>query len=260
MNWKEFKQRINSLFFGGYEDKIEELEFLINSLATSLKACETNYKNKIDSSGIIIVSLTKQLAETQDLIDQGWDNPHGFKIYTGGDFKTIITDSYKTLNIPPNTFITPNDRRIKAEVSKHGLRKESVLATSKAVLKHLKSRIKYVYDHQNSFSPDKIEYFQTASMTWQLRRGDCEDMAILFQTFMHVCDYKKECVVCVDKKSQVVWFNGEVIGHAWNKVFLNNEWVDIDVNAAIFDKESEVIYPSIENVSYFFNYYGNYRV
>ena len=251
----EIKKGIYSFLFKDFDAEIDGLNFLNNSLATSLRSSEES----INSYAITILDLTKQLEETKSLVDNGWDNPHGFKNYTGGDFKTIITNSYKTLNVPPNTFITGHDRRIKAEVSKYGLRKESVLDTSKAILKHLKSRISYVYDHQNSFSPDKIEYFQTASMTWQLRRGDCEDMAILFQTFMHVCGYKKECVVCVDKKKQVVWFDGEPIGHAWNKIFNFGVWVDVDLNAAIFNQETKVFYPSIKTVSYFFNYYGVYK-
>ena len=165
----------------------------------------------------------------------------------------------KTLNIPPNTFITPNDSKIKAEVSKYSLRKDSLESTANAVKTHLKNRISYVYDHQNSFSPDKIENFQSASMTWQLKKGDCEDMAILFQTFMHVCGYGKECFVVVDKKGLTKWFNGNYIGHAWNKVFLNFDWYDFDVNAAIFNRETEVSYPVMERTSYFFNFWGVFK-
>ena len=88
MRWDDVKKRLHDFIYGDYKNQIKELEFLNNTLSTTLKS----FEDRINSYAIAILDLTKQLEETKELVDTGWYNPFSFKNYTRGDFKTIITD------------------------------------------------------------------------------------------------------------------------------------------------------------------------
>ena len=180
-------------------------------------------------------------------LSTGWNNPYGWFNYTG-NFETI-----SGLSIPANTTITPNDRELKSIISIRKLKGTTIEETADNIEYFINCTIKYIYDFKNTWHPNFIEFFQPAAFTYASKLGDCDDFAILFQTMMHICGYGSESYVDI---STVTWHTDEVIGHAYNRVLIENKWVVYDANAG--SEKVNCTYPNKEDNWFHFNYYGTF--
>lgn len=177
-----------------------------------------------------------------------WQNPYNW---------SNAPNNYETISgvkFPVNSCIAPQDKELQrfAKV----LKRDNIKDTAEAIELFLSQKIKYSYDKDNNFHKGFIEWWQPASMTWALKEGDCDDMALLFQTFMHICGYGKESVCAASLDLKVVWFNKKPVGHAFNYVLIDDIWVVYDANAG--ERKDEVTYPKLEECTFWCNFWGVY--
>ncbi len=236
MSRLDIRIRLHRWFFKDYEDAMDELIKKNAKLFDCLKTENALLKSKI-------VEL-----QPPDI------NPFNWKNYTNKDYKTIIMDGL-VLDVPPNTYITPNDRSIKEQVMKSRLKKDHIIDTAVAIKKWIYKNITYVGEPNSRLHKGAIEYFQPASVTFQFRIGDCDDMVTLFHTMMYICGYGDKTISCVDRGMKTIWWDGRKIGHAFNMVF-DEEWVVFDANAGT--KQDKVKYPIMDDLTYWFNYHNIY--
>jgi transglutaminase-like putative cysteine protease len=236
-------------FFKNRTSKIEELKSRVDEL-------RQNYEYEKNQSASLMSEIVTKNLEIEELketneqlfkeLNQDWDNPHSWPSHT------VTMDTVDGLRIPPNAFIQHNDRKIKESVK--ALKKNNVFDTAKEVEKYVSQRTQYFFDEKNYYHPGYKEFFQTPSMTWHSRMGDCDDQAILFASIMGMLGYKNDVVVCC---GMVTW-NGSDLGHAWPQVFYQGEWHDFDSNA--LQSKAKVDYPYLDGCWYFFNSYNNYKI
>jgi len=225
----------------GERDELRSQRDSFKSKHDELLTFYQNLSHEVKTKLSIIQELQKKL----DSVIK-WDNPYNWKKYTGS-FTTI-----DGLSIPANTFIDDEDADIKRLARNMTL--GSVEEDANKAESYYHRKIAYYYDFKNPWHPDYVEVFQTASFTFRSKKGDCEDMAILFQSHMHNLSYGDKVITCT---GMVEWHNGEEIGHCWNKVLIDDEWVDYDVNAG--SKKKDVVYPELKDCWFWFNKYGNYQ-
>lgn len=224
----------------------------IKSLEKSNKNLQLSLKNHLEIQELLQDDIEELQLEIEELENDGWFNPYGWNNYTGKYY------NLGNHNIPPNGFIIINDKNIVQQAQK--LKGADILETAKNIERWLYSNIIYTSDNANKLYNGQIEVFIPANITLATKRGDCEDYANLFQSMMHILGCGKESVVCIAKnvKHLVKWYTGEYIGHGWNKVLIDGEWVDFDGNAGARNKK-KCEYPKMKNCTYFYNYYGVFQ-
>lgn len=233
-----------------YQDKIKELELLeldYIKIETSLKTLAIKYNDmKLDSDNKDI-----EISKLKQLFNQGWTNPYNWTNYTGK------YSNFGNLGIPPNGMIIINDKNIKQQALR--LKGNDIKTTADNIKNWINKHIYYTRDMDNSLFNGGREYFIPANITYYSRHDDCEGYATLFQSMMHILGYGDKCVVCIAKNinSLVTWVNGEKIGHGWNKVLIDDVWVDYDANAGIY--QDKCIYPALDKCTYWFNYYNVFK-
>jgi len=212
-------------------------------------------KNQVLKLGEEIIRLEKELNSKLNIISSQqeelelatkWDNHYKWKKYMGS-FETI-----SGLRIPPNTFIDANNKDIKKLA--RGMSTGDIRADAIKTETYYNRRTNYYFDHQNSWHPSYIEYFQTASFTFASKKGDCDDFAILFASHMHCLGHGDKVIVCC---GVVTGVDGEEYGHAWNKVLIDGVWTDYDSQAGVHRKN--IVYPKLEDCWFWFNYYDNFQ-
>lgn len=207
------------------------------------------YKQKIFDQGVELALLQKDFNK---LKNDGWLNPFNWPSYNGS------FDDVGSLDVPANGMVIINDRNIRQQALK--LKGRNVKETADNIEKWIHNNIFYTPDWKNIIFNGQVEIFVPSNITFASRQDDCEGYATLFQSMMHICGYKEECITCIAKDVDhlVVWVDGTKIGHGWNKVNINGTWVDYDANAG--PQKSKCVYPSMQDLSYFFNYYGVYKL
>ena len=183
-------------------------------------------------------------------VSDKWTNPYNWILYTG-TFKTINKGSMKA-DVPANCYITPFDRLLRKTALK--LRCTNISDTAKSIEKWIFGYLRYIHDDINDWHPDYIEYFQMASLTYRIRKADCDDYAILFQTLMHILGHGDRCIVCCGK---ITGIDGLEYGHAYNRVYINNEWKVFDSQSGAQNK-LKVTYPNLLDSWFWFNYWNVY--
>lgn len=245
MNTEIIKKTKEWIFQTFYVDKLQEIEKLNHELNVLNNEYKVLNNNNLDLLTEIIV-LNEELEKQNQLFDQGWDNPYGWKTYSGS-FQTITGTK-----VPANSTLTPQDKKLKALALK--LRGKDIRETAVNIEKYLHRYISYVYDQQNDYHPGFVEYFQTASLTWAIKKGDCDDYAILFATLMHILGYGDKVVV---KCGKVIGSDDKPYGHAYNAVLIDNKWEIFDAQAGPSIKP-KVTYKNT-NLYFWFNYWGVYK-
>jgi len=235
---------IHGMFFSGYEEEYQRIRI---KLEEERVLCKEQVERNVELQDEVASSELK-IKSLEELFLDGWVNIYSWRIYDG-NFQTITG-----AKVPPNTFITSNDREIKKAIIKYALKKDNVYDTAKVVQDFIYKYVGYVYDHQNQWHPDYIEFFQTASFTWQVRLGDCDDFAILFNTIMHICGYGDLVVSCC---GLITGSDGNDYGHAFNMVRHEDNWVVFDSQIGERNK-SKITYPTLEECWFFFNSWGSY--
>lgn len=183
-----------------------------------------------------------------------WDNPYGWNKYLGS---YMVINGANSASFSPITTLSINDPDIKTAIARYGLKKDNIKETADAIEAFLNKNLTYVYDQDNNFHKGYIEWWQQASLTWSIREADCDDYAILFQTMMHICGYGDKSVAAASLKDNVIWYNEKPLGHAYNYVLINNEWVVYDANAG--PRKKEVKYPELKDTSFWFNYWNVFQ-
>lgn len=253
------------MFLQGLKDKWNQKDTDITNLKIDVATLELEKTGLEDDKKELTKTLAFVRTDYQDVLEElrkekekntPWLNPYGWKKYLRADYGTILWNGLN-LDVPPNSNITPQSRDIQREISKRMLKKESLLGTAEAVQDWIYRNIKYVGESDSNLHKGALEYFQPASVTFNSETGDCDDMAILFNTMMHICGYGKEVITAVDRKTRTLWWNGQKIGHAYNYVLLDGDWIVFDANAG--PKQREVKYPTMKELSYWFNYWGHYN-
>lgn len=209
-------------------------------------------KELLDNLTLEVSYWIGKYKESERLRNNEWLNPYNW------DVVNIKWNTISGLDIPPNTMITPTDKTIKQVVMK--LKGKDIKESADNVKKWINQNISYCYDEKNDFHPHYIEWYQPASFTFSCRKGDCEDMSILFQTMMHQLGYgdKSVCAVANNAEHLVKWFNGDYFGHCYNLVLIGKEWVVYDANSG--DMQSKCVYPDNKYVAYVFNLWGMYKL
>lgn len=242
ITYEEAKEWIFQTLYPKKVTEIINLNTLNDTLAMEYSTLQKDYRKQ----ELVINALNSKVTEQRQILDQGWNNPYGWNNYNGS-FQTITG-----VQMPANSTITPQDKTLRALASK--LRGQDILESAEKIEKYLHRYVRYVYDHQNNFHPDYVEFFQTASFTWAIRKGDCDDFAILFATLMHILGYGDQVVV---RCGEVTWHNGDVFGHAYNSVLVNGLWKVFDSQAGPTNK-GKVVY-RYDKTYFFFNYYGVFK-
>lgn len=244
-----------------YAKKDRQINELVNQVSSLIdkNAQLENHNNKLITTNINQSEQITHLGEEITNLNQEINSCLLSKsIY---DIKqpsgTEVSDSWFTVDsikLPANTFITPNSRRIKELILKNYLKGKDVKETADKVEKFVYDYITYVQDVENQYHIGMAEEYQSAEYTIQSRIGDCEDKAILFYTIMMMCGYGNEVVVTA---GDVRIDGGAPLGHAYNRVLINNEWVLYD--PTIIEKDELVDYPTRKNEWFLWNYVGIYK-
>ena len=192
------------------------------------------------------MSWIKKIARyiLKDELKSVWTNPFNWPS-CNPEYLTI-----DKLQVPPNTFITINDRDIKKWLIKnkfHTLEFEELIwKLESAIYRYIK------YTKDKSFFDD----WRTASYTFKNKKGDCDNKAILFQTCMHMLGYGDKCIV---KTARCILgdFDG---GHAYNKVLVENNWIIVDpTNPKEFRTDDWKYDLPMKKLGWFFNYWNTYK-
>ena len=233
---------VHSIVYADREEKYEKLQNTNIELSQELFKKEGEVVDlKID-----ITFLKDEIARLKKLFEDGWSNPYNWKNYTGS-FNSITG-----LRIPFNTFLTPQDKELKALVMKQRWHKVTISEAAQRIQEYLYKNVRYVYDHENNWHPNYAEYFQTASFTWQAKQGDCDDFAILFCTLMHILGYGDR-VIC--EAGTVKGATGKLFNHCYNRVLISGQWEVFDAEAGQTRKVKNE-YPEMKDAWFKFNYYG----
>lgn len=178
-----------------------------------------------------------------------WDNPYGWNSYVP-DYETR-----DGLKVPPNIFITPNDKKIKEALIRSNIHKYGYKEIIWKLEEWVYNKVRYKRDLNQK--GEVIEDWRTASEIFVSKADDCDGYAILYQTCMHILGYGKKCVVITNGAE----FPNYVGGHAYNKVLIDEEWVIVDpTNPSKFRDETWKYDIKYSNLNWFFNYWGTYKL
>lgn len=248
----EFKQILKNLSRGLWEAELDRLD--------TLRAEEQQYLTTI----VYNEELEKELKQIESLLNSTVTELDEYK-YLAINTKRpsynnwIIHEPEYTntdgLKLPPNTFITPNDRDIRKTLIGKGFHKMDFETMVWKLEQWIYDYVKYNYDN-NLWG--NMEQWTSASHVFKKRVSDCEDHAILFQTCMHILGHGDKSVVMVNVCEFGSAFKG---GHAYNKVLIDNKWTVVDpTNPKKFKKDDwiyDIVHPSF---NWFFNYWGTYKI
>lgn len=208
------------------------------------------WQTKKDDLIVALINDRSQLqAELRDL-KLGWVNPEGWSIYTGN------YEGITGVTFPLNTCLSINDKNIKLQALR--LKGKDINETASNVEKWLNNYITYSFDKDNNFHKGYIEWWQQASLTFALKRGDCDDYAIVFQTMMHILGYGDKVITCAGDCDFSAFKQG-MVGHAFNKVLIDGVWTNFDACNGAFNR-SKIKYPDLKDNWFFMNYWNTYKI
>ncbi len=196
-----FYQEINNSIqtISQYKTEIRELDVLLTEL-----------NKEINSLKLEIVSLKKPKDELKEYWDNKWSKNK--VIYKAqGNIKRdvrnlILTKSYILQPIADKFKDQTNDKK------------------ALNILRYVKTNLSYISDITTHKVP---EFWQNPEETWQTKKGDCEDGALLIASLMRMAGVPSYRIkLCAGFVIQ----NNKKIGHAY-VIYLsekNNEWYTLD--------------------------------
>jgi predicted transglutaminase-like cysteine proteinase len=138
------------------------------------------------------------------------------------------------------------------------LKGKDIYETALNIEKWLNKYITYYFDQDNNFHKGYVEWWQQASLTFAMNKGDCDDYAIVFQTMMHQLGYGKETITCAGSCDFSAFKQG-MVGHAYNMVMVNNEWLVFDACNGLINR-NKIKYPELKDTWFFMNYYNVFKI
>lgn len=255
----DFKQIIKDLTRGFWSSELSRLD--------DLRSQKEMYEHTIIYNKELqdeLNELTNILSEATKEISKSKSEISNYKRLFIESGRPVISDwkvhspNYRTtdgLSVPPNTFITINDRKLRAKLISLGFHKLSFEELYLKLEQWCYEYVKYQYDN-NLWG--NMEQWTSASHVFQKRISDCEDHAILFQTCMHMLGYGDRSVVMTNVCRFGESFEG---GHAYNKVLINGKWIVVDpTNPTKYRKADWVYDIKHPQFNWFFNYWGTYKI